>query len=416
MIWFLGGYMWLYVHRPFEYYGFLGELQLERVYMLVMLAFWVVSPAKGLLPNRLHLALALFTVAIVVCWVASPWREQGYDTLENYLKVMVFYTLVVTTVRDERGLRKLVALYLLAVGLYMGHSMLEYLHGRYEWRQGIRRMIGVDVTYYDPNAFASTLLLSLPLTLPFWAEARGWLARLPLLAYTAAACGCILLTGSRSGFMGLCLFGACCLLLSRHRVRGLVVASAAVVVLVCAMPGYLAERFLTIVDSSHGPRIAQESALGRLAGFAEGMRLWGDNLLLGVGPGVFRLATKGGFNSHNVYGQVGGELGVLGVAAFLALLACFLTNGLAARRLYRAQPRRPRDFPFYTTRAVAVTVLLLLFTGMAGHNLYRYNWVWLAAFQAIALHCARTRGAAPALAPAPPPRPARLAWQPTRAG
>jgi hypothetical protein len=415
MIWFLGGYMWLYVHRPFEYYGLLGELQLERVYMLVMLAFWVVSPAKGLLPNRLHLALGLFTVAMVFCWAASPWREQGYDTLENYLKVMVFYTLVVTTVRDERGLRKLVALYLVAVGLYMGHSMLEYLHGRYEWRQGIRRMIGVDVTYYDPNAFASTLLLSLPLTLPFWAEARNWRARLPLLAYTGSACACILLTGSRSGFMGLCLFGASCLFLSRYRLRAFLLAPVAVGVLVCALPGYLADRFLTIVDSSHGPSIAEASAMGRLAGFAEGMRLWGDNLLLGVGPGAFRLATRGGFNSHNVYGQVGGELGVLGVAAFLALIVCFFTNWRAARRFYRGPAGRPRDFPFYASRAVAVTVLLLLFTGWAGHNLYRYNWVWLAAFQAIALHCVRTRGAAVPAAGSLP-RPARLAWRPAAVG
>ena len=67
------------------------------------------------------------------------------------------------------------------------------------------------------------------------------------------------------------------------------------------------------------------------------------------------------------------------------------------------------------SRAVAVTVLLLMFTGWAGHNLYRYNWVWLAAFQAIALHCVRTRGGRVS-APAAPPRPARLAWQPARAG
>ena len=65
---------------------------------------------------------------------------------------------------------------------------------------------------------------------------------------------------------------------------------------------------------------------------------------------------------------------------------------------------------------MAVTVLLLLFTGMAGHNLYRYNWVWLAAFQAIALHCVRARAAAPALLPAPRLRPARLALRPARAG
>ncbi len=416
MIWFLGGYMWLFVHRPFEYYPLLGDLQLERIYMIVMLAFWAVSPGKGLLPNRLHLALALFTAAMVVCWASSPWREQGYDTLENYLKVMVFYALVVTSVRDERGLRKLVALYLVAVGLYMGHSMLEYANGRYEWRQGIRRMIGVDITFYDPNAFASTLLLSLPLTLPFWAEARNFRARLPLLLHCGCASVCILLTGSRSGFLGLCLFGVCFMWLSRHRVRAFVISGAVAGLLVCALPGYLADRFLTIVDSSHGPSIAQASAMGRLAGFQDGMRLWADNLLLGVGPGVFRLAAGSGFNSHNVYGQVGGEMGVLGVVAFLALLACYFTNWLAARRLYRAHPRWPRDVPFHTSRAVAVTVLLLLFTGMAGHNLYRYNWVWLAAFQAIALHCVRSRAAAPALAPAPPARAGRLVLRPARAG
>src|SRR5271166_5300075 len=153
MHWLLGGYMWLFVHRPFEYYPALGDLQIERIYMLLMLACWAVWPGKTFAFNRLHLALAGFTGALLVCWGASPYRDLTWDTtLETYLKISVFYVLVVTTVHDERGLRRLLTLYLLAVGLYMAHSMLEYLHGRYEWRMGIRRMIGVDVTYRDPNA------------------------------------------------------------------------------------------------------------------------------------------------------------------------------------------------------------------------------------------------------------------------
>src|SRR5687767_5957408 len=123
MHWLLGGYLWLFVHRPFEYYPQLGELQLERCYMLLLLGCWVITPNKTWLPNRLPAALFAFTCALLLCWLASPYRDRCWDTVENYLKVAVFSFLLVTTVRDERGLRCILTLYLAAVGLYMGHSM-----------------------------------------------------------------------------------------------------------------------------------------------------------------------------------------------------------------------------------------------------------------------------------------------------
>ena len=56
MVWMLGGYMWLFVHRPFEVWPWLGDFQIERIYMLLMIAFWAVQPNKGWLSNRLHVA------------------------------------------------------------------------------------------------------------------------------------------------------------------------------------------------------------------------------------------------------------------------------------------------------------------------------------------------------------------------
>ena len=64
MIWLLGGYMWLYVHRPFEIFPILGDLQVERLYMLLLILVWVASPAKAFWPNRLHRALAAFQEGI----------------------------------------------------------------------------------------------------------------------------------------------------------------------------------------------------------------------------------------------------------------------------------------------------------------------------------------------------------------
>ncbi len=408
MIWLLGGYMWLFVHRPFEYYPALGDLQIERVYMILMLVVWAVTPGKQFVFNRLHLALAVFTLAMLVCWFASPYRDLTWDTLENYLKVLVFYLLVVTTVKDERGLRRLVAMFLVAVGLYMAHSMLEYANGRYEWRMGIRRMIGVDMTYRDPNAFASTLLLALPLTLPFWRTATGRI-RLLLAGFTASAALCVFLTGSRTGFIGLIAAAVLLSWSSRYRLRVLLLLVCAAVIGVVALPGELQDRFLTIVDSSRGPQNAKESAEGRLTGLMDGLQLWEQSPLVGVGPAAFGNATGRGYNAHNLYGQVLGEMGMLGAVALAGLLWAYAANGREARR--RARAFRGSPLPADVCRSVSLTILLLLLLGCAGHNLYRYNWLWLAAFQAVALGCLR-RNPAAALAPARSrrlPQPTRLA-------
>jgi O-antigen ligase len=260
-------------------------------------------------------------------------------------------------------------------------------------------MIGVDVSFRDPNSFASTLLLALVMTLPLWRLAKTSTARLPLLAFTGAACLCILLTGSRTGFMGLGVVGGFSLLVSRANKLVFVALVVAALVIAASLPSYLQERFLTIVDPSHGPANAQESMHGRIVGFLAGLELFDQNPIIGVGPGAFPYATGTGFNPHNLPGQLLSEMGLLGAVTFLAFLGCFYLNWREVGKAYRRHPEWGYDMPFQVTRSVGLSVVLLLLLGLAGHNLYRYIWIWLAAFQAIAVHCVRQRVAAEAAAP-----------------
>ena len=408
MIWLLGGYMWLFVHRPFEVWPWLGDLQIERGYMVLMVVFWAVQPNKGFLGNRIHAALASFTLVLTAAWVASPFMgdKSCVDAVENYYKVIVFYVLVVTSVRDEAGLRTLVLMFLGAVGLYMGHSLLEYHNGRCMWRMGISRMVGVDSTYNDPNAFASTLVLALGMTLPFWAAKPSFWMRLLLLGFTGMACLCILLTGSRAGFIALGLW-ALLSLLATGRVKTalalLVLGVVTAPVAFFALPAELQNRYLTIIDPSYGPANAEQSAEGRLNGLVLGYEVWTHSPLLGTGPGSFQAATGSDIQAHNVYGQVISELGTLGAVALVGLVACYLVNGREARRFYRERPEEPRTFAYHVAQAVVMEAILLLFLGIAGHNLLRYHWVWFAAFQAISLHCIRARQTALADVWAPAP-------------
>ena len=75
MPWLLAGYVWLYLHRPFEYWTFLGTFQIERLYMIFTIIVWMVTPGKKLPSNRLHLAFLYFTIALFTCWVVSPYPQ-----------------------------------------------------------------------------------------------------------------------------------------------------------------------------------------------------------------------------------------------------------------------------------------------------------------------------------------------------
>ncbi len=391
MIYLLGFYVWLYVHRPFEYYPQLGELQFERIYMIIMVVVWALSPKKGWAPNRIHLAQACFTTVMVVSWMVSPYADRE-SVLENYFKIVTFYILVVTSVRDEKSLRRLLLSYLIAVGLYASHSLLEFFNGRIEWRQGISRMVGVDVTFRDPNAFAYTLLTALPMTLPFWSEKRTPLRRVLLFGYVGLSILCILLTGSRAAFVGLCFFGLLAILISGGSRKGaLLLIVAGVVAIGTLLPGPLQNRFLTLIDSSYGPQNAHQSAGGRIEGFLAGIELWQRSPLLGFGPiQFFAKVTGREGGAHNMYGQLLSELGTLGAVAFAGVIYCFYRNAVEARRFYRKNPHIPRGFSFHAARAIGIAIVVMLLMGWAGHNLYRYNWLWLSAFQVAALHCIRS--------------------------
>ena len=95
--------------------------------------------------------------------------------------------------------------------------------------------------------------------------------------------------------------------------------------------------------------------------------------------------------SHNLYGQLVGETGTLGLVAFVALLCCFWANLRAVRRVRRDVPAWENDLVFTLSRAVGVALFLLLFMGNFGHNLFRFTWLWYGGFLIIARYCVARR-------------------------
>lgn len=391
MIWLLIGYMFLFIHRPFEFWPVLGDFHVERVYMLATLLVAAFYPRKRWLPNGQHWANLGFAAAVFLCWLMSPWAEQGQQVVEDYFKILVFYGLVVLTVQEERDLKRLVVAVLGIMTVYMLHSLLEFANGRHHHRMGIIRLIGVDTTLGNPNSFGNSIVYTLPLLAPLWFSRPTPRLRLFLLGYLGLAVLCVGLTGSRSSFVGLVLWAVVAVMRSRWRLRMAVLTLVAAPLLWATLPPSLQNRFETIVNPEVGPANAIESGEGRIYGFLMGMEMWARYPATGCGPGAFRPATGSATEPHNLYGQLAGEMGTLGVVTFLSVLLAFWANTRQIKRAYQAHPEWEYDFLYHLPKAVSLAVLLLLFEGNFGHNLFRFNWLWYGGFLIIARHCVTER-------------------------
>lgn len=385
MIWLLIGYMWLFIHRPFEVWPWLGEFRIERVYMIITILYWALFAEKRLNINRVNLGVFVLLAAMLLSTLASDYSATAWGTTQNWLKILVFYLLLVTSVRDKEDLKKLTIGFAVVFFLYLAHSFREYLCGRHVYRMGIKRMVGVDATRSNPNSFGASIVYSLPLAYVVWQISKTKLQKLASGAYFGLAGLCIYLTGSRSSFAALLVMVLSTVVLMKRRFLILVAIVVILPLSWFALPEDLQNRYWTLIDPSVGPANAQASAEGRMQGFLDGIENWKKRPIVGVGPHCHGLAVGHGGQAHNLYGQVLGETGLLGTLGLLLLILAYGLNWWEARQIHRELEGETDRFLMLVVHATAFSVLFLLFLGWGGHNLLRYNWIWYAGFQASAI-------------------------------
>src|SRR5262245_33214361 len=387
MLWVLLGYMFLFIHRPFEVWPVLGDFRIERVYILCAAVLLALAPGKRWLPNWQHVAHFGFAAAVLLCWMMSPWMDRGQHQVEDWFKILVFYCMLVVAVNDEKKLKFIVVGFIAIMFIYQSHSLLEYVRGRHVYRMGIPRMIGVDTTLGDPNSFGNGLVYALPIASALWFSQPSRRLKIFLAAYVALTTVCIGLTGSRGSFMGLIFWAVVMIMRSKYRWRLAALGVLLAPVLWALLPASLQNRFTTIVDPSVGPANAQASAEGRWHGLIQGLELFNKYPLTGVGPGSWKPGAKSEFESHSLYGQVLGEMGLMGATAFLGILGAFAWNTWQVRRAYRGKPPEQKDFLYHLAGGIFLGVMLMLMEGCGSHNLFRFNWLWYGGFLIIARHC-----------------------------
>jgi len=293
-----------------------------RIVGLLVAAFWVgnvVSTGRFRKPHPFHIVFYLYLIwnSMSFFWTVDVGltiaRLQTYFQLAAM--VLILWDLYKTSAALNAGLQA----YVLGAYVAIGGTVANYLTDN---PTGTRRFAA---TGFDVNDLGVILSLGIPVA---WYLAisennskRAYLSKSLNYAYLPAAVFAILLTASRGALIAtipafLFVVWSLARLSFFQRVLVLAVLVSALLALQPLVPQASFQRLATIRTSTG------LASLGvRLDIWREGITVFSEHPLLGVGSGAFRTAIELGSSPHNSFLSVLAELGIIGFGLFVIILA-----------------------------------------------------------------------------------------------
>ena len=258
----------------------------------------------------------------------------------------------------------------------------------------------------EPNRYAQILVVLLPIAyFKGRREPRRWL-KMALFLCAALILAGVLLTYSRGAFVTLVVVVALLAVTRSIRLRALALVAAALIAAVVALaPGYVL-RMATLQETTgllEGTRASQSEDVlrSRLTEMLAAWSVFVDHPVLGVGPGQYEPVYSTHYMSnpeiafkqidrarraHTLYFELAAEIGILGLACFLAMV------GLIQIRLWRAwrQWRGAQEQLAGLAMGFFIAISAYLVSALFLHLSYqRYYWLLLG-LAAAALHVVQT--------------------------
>ena len=379
--------VWLYF-RPFPVWSgpeFLRPIFLVTVVtMLFFLLHHIVVKKRGIyLPLEAKLLLVLLGCTILSSFFAAHSTAVSFSQNVIFAKIILFYLLVINLVTNRRELDGFIWVILICCALASLEAIQVY---RY---YGYARIDNVGGTHREANYLAATLVLALPLAF-YKINSRRLFERLAGIALVPLFMVGVVLTGSRSGTLG--LLTVLILMAWRFRSRKLSMAVLVVLLLVTmlAAPSHYWSRTSTIVDYQE-----ERAAESRIDLWGASLRIFLDHPLTGVGQGNFiwvsprytdnyyQIWTGQGYVAHNMFLQFLAEGGLQTLLAFLAFLWLTFRSLRKVRRRLTAEATADglRDF----SKAVEIGLIGFLVAGFFLSSAHLDVFYWILALGPVAV-------------------------------
>ena len=380
-------YYLVLVVRPEILWPQLAALRPTRMISLVLLVSMLIHMKyKGqpfvVFKDRMTKHMVFFIAALFISVPMAFWQDQSFWFSIDFLWLFLYFIILINILSTEMRIKGFLWLFLLAGGYNAISSAIAYFSGNLVVAQGIERAEGLAGA--DPN----TLAVSIVLGLPFMYFALIWVKNkflkiLPLI-FLAASIFTISITGSRSGIIGIVVSAAMIWLVSKKKMVTAMVAILVMVIGWFALPAQYQQRYASIFSDEIDP-----SSQGRIDAWKAGWGMFKANPITGIGVDCFPLAYASGRYSdtrvllrpHNLYIQIISELGIVGLAAFGALIYYIMRSNFRLRK--RLKSAGKADHPFvWISYSITCSFGALFATSFFGHSLFRGHWYVCAALTA----------------------------------
>lgn len=291
-------------------------------------------------------------------WSTHPLVSRTHAL--EILKLVAIYLTMVNVITTGRRLAIFAGAMVLA-SIVTSYHIIDSYHAGEHLVEGFRAgWLGV---YADPNHMAMDLGIVVPLAVAFLVRRKNpmWMRLLAVVA-AGMAMTSMVYSHSRGGFIGMIVALLVWLVLERtRRTTTLMVAGALTVALVLFAPSSFWQRNETVTDFEE-----DASAMGRVYAWEVAGRMSTQNPIFGVGAGAFVHAwplyappeARTAYVAHNVYLDVVGELGWVGLFLFL-----IFTGGAASGAFSSARNSEMGWLANGLAGAVAGYVVCSLFSG-----------------------------------------------------
>lgn len=375
------GYMvFVYCNTSYHYPIFV-QFNAELVFALIILSRILLDPKCrtrfSFQYNRINTYMFLFSLSIGLSYMFSWNYEVSWNYgVYHFIKTAILYSMLIMSLGDEKDLKTFTWSFIL---------MFAYL--AYEPTYRYITKTGADIQMYGEIYISEVGLLSghvalannmnqmIPLAFflifSFKERYKKALATIPLIVFMTALIG----SGSRGGVLGFLFFGLILIFFSRRRLR--------TAMIVGAVTGALF--FTSGMFVSTAERIDTGQTWGRFMGLLHGIDMVKKGNILGVGPGCFAIARgkyyRFTMDSHNIYGQLIGELGIPGMIVWFFLMRETFLNLARSKRLLKTMAME-KSFYYLLASGIQASLIVRLFISMASHGLYYFYWYTLAAMSA----------------------------------
>ena len=320
-----GGLILLMLLCPSELWHNIYALGMGIALFALLILLAAVRDRPALRMSTIGMPLVVFAFAAVVGVGIAADRSEGIRVFCFFLASFLFCSAIAGGITEERKLSKLLAFIYIGVVAAAAVAIVQRFLGvsvnaTLTDLSNNRGMPGrVYSVYENPNNYAEIIVLLFPVAAAWTASLKEKYQRLYAMAGLILPIAALLMTYSRSSWIGFALAVIVFLFFCSKRV--LPVFFLLALLAIPLLPQTVWNRILTIGST------ADSSNLYRVQVWSSVMDMLRDHGLIGVGLGpdnfrpVFWLYSSGNVaaapHSHMVYLEVWAEMGLLGLGSYL---------------------------------------------------------------------------------------------------